>query len=91
MPKNLGFHLHRVGDPEIFESTDLTFFRFLTALDWTVTGCTWPRHATLARQSFTTWSHRGRGCFWFGGGDEIELGGADPRKYVLLGIRLNLF
>ena len=73
------------GDPEIFESTALNFSGFSTALHWTVTGCTWPRHATLAMQRFTTGSHQRRVCFWCGGGDEFEIGGGpppDPRKYT---------
>ena len=56
------------------------FSGFSTALDWTVPGCTWPRHATLAMERFTTGSHQRRVCFWSGGGDEFEIGGDPPSR-----------
>ena len=49
---------------------------FSTALDWTVPGCTWPRHATLAMERFTTGSHQRRVCFW----DEFDIGGGPPPR-----------
>ena len=72
------------GDPEIPENLRIHGSNFFPAsqLPWTgrCTGCTWPRHAIIAIQRFTTGSHQRCVCFWCGGGDEFEIGGGTPPR-----------
>ena len=64
-----------------------SFSGFSTALDWTVTSCTWPRHATQPCRA-SPQGHISVMCaFGAVGGTNLRLGGGpppDPRKYVFM-------